>query len=317
MRVGQNPAKSLQQVSKPKRVTVAVVTYIPFLSGYYAQSLDVLKLSLRSLRANTTESYDLLVFDNGSGEETQSYLRDEYSKGNIQFLTLSEQNLGKGGAWNFVFSAAPGDIVAYADSDILFREGWLSQSLEILESFPKVGMVTGRPLRSKEKYFSATLNWAEQTDGVGVEKGQFLPWHVFSAHSLSCGVSLEQTEEWFQTSYDYRLSFGSLTAYAGAAHFQFVAKKNVLASLLPFEMDKPMGQVRTLDENLNEKGYLRLMISDPLVVHMGNVMPAQAEVSASIDYIQKTRNTLWKWPPLKKMLLYFYNRIFQIYFSTK
>ncbi len=317
MRVGQNPAKFLQQVSKPKRVTVAIVTYIPFISGYYAQSLDVLKLSLRSLRENTPEPYDLLVFDNGSGEETQTYLQEEYRKGNIQFLTLSERNVGKGGAWNYVFGAAPGEIVAYADSDILFREGWLSRSLEIIEGFPNVGMVTGRPLRSKEKYFSETLQWVEQDDVAEVEKGQFLSWDVFSEHSLSCGVSVEQTEEWFQTSYDYRITYNELTAFAGAAHFQFVAPKKVLESLLPFDMDKPMGQVRTLDEKLNDKGYLRLMISDPLVVHMGNVVPKQEYIPSHGDINRKSRSSLWSWPPIKKMLLYFYNKVFQIYYGSQ
>jgi hypothetical protein len=49
MRVGQNPAKSIKHVERPLRVTVAAVTYIPFLSGFYAQSLDVLKACLDSL----------------------------------------------------------------------------------------------------------------------------------------------------------------------------------------------------------------------------------------------------------------------------
>ena len=36
MRVGQNPAKYVKEVAKPARVTVAVLNYIPFLSGFYA-----------------------------------------------------------------------------------------------------------------------------------------------------------------------------------------------------------------------------------------------------------------------------------------
>ena len=47
MRVGQNPAKFIDHVPQPERVTVAIVTYIPFLSGYYAESLEVLKVCLQ------------------------------------------------------------------------------------------------------------------------------------------------------------------------------------------------------------------------------------------------------------------------------
>ncbi len=42
MRQGQNPAKFIKQVAHPQPVTVFVVSYIPFLEGYYAHSLDVL-----------------------------------------------------------------------------------------------------------------------------------------------------------------------------------------------------------------------------------------------------------------------------------
>lgn len=69
MRKGQNPAKFVNQVAKPERITVAILNYIPFLSGFYAQTLDVLKTCLGSIWAHTDMPYDLLVFDNGSCQE--------------------------------------------------------------------------------------------------------------------------------------------------------------------------------------------------------------------------------------------------------
>ena len=74
MRVGQNPAKAIEYTSQPNRVTVAIITYIPFLSGYYAESLEVLKSCLSSISQNTPQPYDLLVFDNASCLEVQKYL---------------------------------------------------------------------------------------------------------------------------------------------------------------------------------------------------------------------------------------------------
>ena len=41
MRKGQNPAKSAKTVAKPERLTVALLNSIPFLSGFYTETLDV------------------------------------------------------------------------------------------------------------------------------------------------------------------------------------------------------------------------------------------------------------------------------------
>ena len=71
MRLVKIPAKSIEHIPQPQPVTVAVVSYIPFLSGYYAEGLDVLKACLESLWQNTAEGYDLLVFDNASCAEVR------------------------------------------------------------------------------------------------------------------------------------------------------------------------------------------------------------------------------------------------------
>ena len=162
MRLGQNPAKFVDHVHKPQPITVAVLTYVPFLSGYFATYLDVVKACLRSIWENTDLPYELLVFDNGSCQELLDFLRDSQHEGWIHYLMLSKQNLGKGGAWNVMFQAAPGEVVAYADSDALFYPGWLSRSMEILETFPNVGMVTSRPFRTRDRLTTATVAWAER-----------------------------------------------------------------------------------------------------------------------------------------------------------
>src|SRR5512133_1632396 len=99
MRVGQNPAKYVKTVTRPERFTVAVLNYVPFLSGFYSEALEVLKVCLNSARKDAGLPFDLLVFDNGSCEEVKNYLVNEQDEGRIQYLYLSEKNLGKGGAW--------------------------------------------------------------------------------------------------------------------------------------------------------------------------------------------------------------------------
>ena len=73
-RIGINPARGKLSGYQPARVTVAVLTYLPDLSGYFESRLQVLQLVFASLLAHTSLPYDLLVFDNGSCQSAVDYL---------------------------------------------------------------------------------------------------------------------------------------------------------------------------------------------------------------------------------------------------
>ncbi len=315
MRIGQNPAKYVQTVAKPERITVAVLNYIPFQSGFYAEALEVLKVSLNSLQQNTTVAHDLLVFDNGSCREVQDYLLEEHLAGRIQFLILSEKNLGKGGAWDIIFPAAPGEVIAYSDSDALFSAGWLEASLEILNTFPNVGMVTSRPFRTREELFTRTLDWARNDPEAELQEGQLLPWGTFLEFNLSLGAEETDIRQKYAETRDFRITYRGVTAQVGASHWQFVAFKKVLLNFTPFQMDRPMGQVLRLDEAMNEAGHLRLMTAGPYAMNMSNTVPAglRSQTRSLPEAPRGAGRRLLDFPPVKAVLMGFYNRIFRWY----
>ena len=320
MRAGQNPAKFIEEGSvETARITVAILTHIPYLHGYYDESLEVLKVCLSSLEKNTNVGYDLLIFDNGSGEETRTYLRELHDTGLIDFLFLAKENLGKGRAWDLIFSASPGEIIAYADSDVYFHPGWLRGALEILETYPEVGMVTCRPMRTYEQGHTKTTQWARSEPEAKTSTGSFMDWEIFREHDVNLGQSEEDVRARYESSEDVRISYQGVSAYAGAAHWQFVAYKEVLTKFLPLGIQRPLGDDRKLDDAVNNAGYLRLMTTKPLVRHLGNTLPEDLKrAGASLDGKQKSGNALDRrildWPPLRRILLGIYNRIFRWYF---
>ena len=316
MRVGQNPAKFVESVVQPQEVTIAVVVCIPFLSGFFEESLDVLKACLSSIWENTPPCYDLMVFDNASCQEVRDYLHTLSEKRLIQYLVFSEKNIGKMGAWNFIFGAAPGTYIAYADSDIYFRSGWLSRSLELFDAFPKVGMVTSRPMRTPDELSSSTIEWGRQQGSEVFQEGKYLDWETYWEHTRSLGHSEEKARDEFDRGRDLMLTKNGKNAYIGADHYQFIARRDLIQRLIPIPSEKPLRGDRALDNAINDLKYLRLTTVEAYVQHIGNRLEefTSAQSFVSDKKTGMLKRLLWV-PGIRHGLLWLHNRIFRLYFS--
>ncbi len=265
--------KSRGKPYRPKSVTLVTIVHIPETIGYWAESLDVLKICLHSARTTTRVPHDLMVVDNGSCAEARAYLSKLHARGEIDFLVLSSRNLGKPGAWNLAFPAAPGEYIAYFDSDVAFRADWLEESIKVIDEFDHAGMVTARPRKAprvRERDDDRVTREAIARAGpdLTVERGKLIPQDVIDEHFRSVGAEMGTRgypEE------EIRITRGGVSAYVGSSHFQFLTTRRVAREILPIEITThPLGDDFRWDVGLGERGLLRLSLVEPLVVHLGN-----------------------------------------------
>jgi len=342
-RIGINPARGKLSAYKPARVSVCVLTYVPEESGYFEQRLQVIKLVFASLQAHTSIPYDLLVFDNGSCPAAVATLKSLQEAGVIDYLFLSRQNIGKIGALRLLFEAAPGEIIAYNDDDILFYPGWLEAHLQILESFPKAGMVSGVAVRNAARHARASLDALASNPpaGISVSYERRIPdaWESDWANSTGRDpqAHLASTRDDLDMVLSEHNKEGEVVcqAIAAANHFQFVARRERLLQALPGEWSgKLMGAMIELDEAIDHLGYLRLSTCDRFVRHMGNTISPEtlaeairlklvdsseaaglqqaAQTSQPRKRSKADRHWLLRIPGSRRVLSQIYNRLFEI-----
>lgn len=324
-RLGINPARGKFSEYRPVRVTVAMLTYIPHLEGYFRDRLEVLKLALGSLRRNTTLPYDLFVFDNGSCAPVVDYLRQLRDNDEIQYLLLSAKNIGKIGALKVMFNAIPGELVAYSDDDILFYPGWLEAHLEVLEKFPHAGMVSGTPVRNASKHAMQTLDRfkREASHDFTVVHERRIPDDWERDWAVSTGRDPVQHLKATKDEMDTIVKIDNLEAITGANHFQFVAPKEVIIRALPNDWSgKLMGHMVELDEAVDNLGFLRLSTTQRYTRHIGNAISEElanelktlgiTTTSSFQGQTRKQRHWLLAIPGMRRILKAIYDRLFDI-----
>lgn len=322
-RIGMNPARRKKISYRPAEVTVSTVTYIPSLDGYFKHSLDIFKLSLASIKTHTERPFNLMVFNNGSCDEVVEYLNSQLELGLIDYLISSRRNIGIIGAFKILFNAIPGEIIAYADDDVLYYPGWLDPHLEILNTYPNVGMVSGAPVgySSEQASFSLDHFLNERPSDIKVTpRPRKLAWEKDWA--ISTGRDVEKHLASVTNKPNTLLDYQGVKAIGSAKHFQFVTTKQVMKESLPKKWTgELMDGLVKLDRAVDHQGYLRLSTPKRYTRHLGNIISpkiadeAQAlglQVDKSESKSGHHRHWLLRIPGSGRILRPLYNFLFRI-----
>jgi hypothetical protein len=328
-RVGMNPARHRKTSYTPARVTVAVLIYLPHLSGYFQHRFEVVKLCLQTILANTQEPYDLLVFDNASCQEVKAYLRQLQDEGVLRYWISSSENIGKLGALRVIAGAAPGELIAYSDDDTFFYPGWLRAHLEVFDAFPNVGMVSGSPERTLFDHgIESNLAFAEREPGAKLSYGQTIPEQWERQWGFALGHNPDAFWQEVRGLQDITLEYKGQRAYATACHNQFLMPKEVALRFLGGQWSgRLMGGLNELDTAIAQAGYLRLTTPDRVARLIGNVVTPEMEAEAARFGIQvrgvralpvaRRRARFLRWKPVRWLLQGLYNRLFWLLSEQK
>lgn len=99
-------------------------------------ALGLLRSCVDSIRAYTTEPYEIIVVDNASVDGTDTYCRSNH----IKFISLP-YNRGFPIACNIGLLMASGDELLLLNNDVIVSRGWLSNLKSALYSAPDIGIV--------------------------------------------------------------------------------------------------------------------------------------------------------------------------------
>lgn len=275
MRTGANPAKAGIPAYTPQGLGIALIVYIPFTEGYFVNSLEILNYQIASIRATTVQPFDLLVFDNGSCPQVVAALKELYEDKAIDWLVLSQHNLGKAGAWNWIFGCLPNEWICYADSDVLFRHDWFEASREIFEAFPLAGMVAAQPNFFDVMKGEGKAHLALQQD-ERYKLGEYRPSKdIIDEYCTGIGATDELAAQFYENSLPAVTNQSTGTqAVIGASHMQFLTRRSIARQIVPLQASKGLLRSETMgiDYRIDELGYLHLSTLKPYVFHMGNTL---------------------------------------------
>jgi glycosyltransferase involved in cell wall biosynthesis len=272
MRQGQNPAKMGLKAYQPKRLGVALLSYVPNQEGFFANSLEILKYQIASLHAATSD-FDLLVFDNGSCAAVQEELLKLSASGLIHFLHLSQFNIGKVGAINWLLAAMPNEWICYSDGDMFFRPGWLENSLAIFEAFPAAGLVFAQPTLFDTLRGTGQAYHQLEGDARYSITQELVPAKSVREYALGFGVKAELEQKLLETPVRVaNESASGIRAIIGGGHNQFLVRREVARRIIPIPTQLALSPVEdsAFNRRVDDLGLLQLSTFEPYTFHVGN-----------------------------------------------
>ncbi len=172
-----NPASSATEHGTAPDVSVVICTY---------NRCNLLIQALESLQHQETAdvSYEILVIDNNSTDETRAITQSFIEAGPGRFRYIFEPKQGLSYARNAGIAAARAKIIAFTDDDVRVAGNWVSRIKAGFTAEPSVDFLGGKVLPHWDETPPAWLTRAHWTPLALLDYGD-QPFHVDASRPIS------------------------------------------------------------------------------------------------------------------------------------
>ena len=141
--------------------------------------LDYTKLALASILADSSEEFNLYIWDNASTDGTVEYLQEMVKDKRIKNIIFSKENVGQTVAVNNIWSASKADLLGKLDNDCIVTPGWTRILSKAHEDIENLGVI------ACWHFFEDDFNYE-----LAKHKIQTFGNHKIFRHPWTCGTGL-------------------------------------------------------------------------------------------------------------------------------
>jgi hypothetical protein len=266
MRKGLNPNKDKTGgINYLHQVIIPI--YIPHQKDYFEESLQVLKICIKSLLCSSQPYTFISLVSNGSCREVEEYILELYKEGKVQEIIVSA-NIGK---YNSIIKAVSGHnipLVTISDADVFFKENWQKETYKIFQNFKKVGVVGLIPQFLSYQSHSENLLF-DYALSSKLKFGVIEEPEAIREFYKSIGWKPNYPKE--RLKFTLYLNNGGFEAIVGSGHVVATYRRELLQDLTQFNPFKMGGDSEEiLDEAAPKKGYYRFTTPKNMAFHLGN-----------------------------------------------